>query len=146
MAQRLNLSRPFHGMQFIWNVSEHVGDTTSCTNRATDVSLVKILIGETIRGRPPSWLNAALRVPFQINGQMDPLTAYWIRLFNADHSLRLSQQKDGIVSPARGAQFAPDDTWTIVKLNWAAKQADPNRWQNLPNHPNCSAALRSELT
>lgn len=50
MAQRLHLRRPYHGLRFIWDVSEHVGDTTSCPNRATDVSLVKILIGETIRG------------------------------------------------------------------------------------------------
>ena len=145
MAHRLQLRQPFRGMQFIWNVSEHVGDTTTCANRPTDVDLVKILIGETIRGRPPSWIHNALRVPFRVNGQMDALTAYWIRLFNAEHSRRLDQREDGIVSPARGAMFARGHVWTIVKLNWAAKQGDPNRWADLPNHPNCNPALRAEI-
>jgi hypothetical protein len=133
-------------MQFIWNVSEHVGDTTSCPNRPTDVNLVKILIHATLSWRRPPWINSALRMGFRTDGRMDPITAYWIRFFNADHSRRLHQKRDGIISPARGAHFAPNDTWTIVKLNWASKQANATRWANLPSDPSCTAPLRNELT
>jgi hypothetical protein len=78
MAAKLQFTRPVDGMNFIWNVSQHVGDTISCPNQPTDVDLVKILIGESIRVRQISWVNQALRIPFQINGQMDMTIAYFI--------------------------------------------------------------------
>ncbi|MDH3376286.1 MAG: hypothetical protein OEQ39_04885 [Gammaproteobacteria bacterium] len=141
----MNLNTQYHGMSFVWNVSAAVGDNASCANRPTDIDLVKILIGETIRARPPAWIHASMRTPLLVNGQMDAITAYWIRVFNADHSPRLSQSLSGIVSPARGAAISPGDTWTIVKLNWATKQGVPAVWNNLPNHPQAKAALAAEL-
>jgi hypothetical protein len=133
-------------MQFIWNVSEHVGDHTSCANRPTDVDLVKILIGEAITARRPTWLHQSLRMHFLVNGTMDVQTAYWIRVFNADHDPRLPQTRDGIISPARGSSYASQsDTWTIFKLNWAVRQANATLWANLPNHPQAKPALRAEL-
>lgn len=145
MAYKMILNTQYHGMSFIWNVSEAVGDNASCPNRPTDVDLVKILIGETIRARPPTWINASLRTPLLVNGQMDAITAYWIRVFNADHNPRLSQSQAGIVSQARGASFSPRDTWVIVKLNWSAKQGAATAWNDLPNHPQAKPALRAEL-
>ena len=145
MAYKLMLNPQYHGMSFIWNVSEAVGDNATCPNRPSDVDLVKILIGETIRARPPAWVNASLRTPLVVNGQMDATTAYWIRVFNADHNPRLSQSLDGIVSHARGPSLSPRDTWAIVKLNWSAKQGAPTVWNDLPNHPQAKPALRAEL-
>lgn len=145
MAARLQLHSSLNGMSMIWNVSHHVGDNVSCTNRPTDVELVKILLLEAIRLKQPTWVHSALRVPFHVNGQMDALTAFWIRFFNADHRPQLSGELAGIISPARGGMISARDTWTIVKLNWAVRQGDPNRWANLATHPNAGSTLRAEL-
>jgi hypothetical protein len=145
MASKLTLKQPYQGMSFIWNVSEHVGDNTSCPNRTTDVDLVKILLGETIRGRPPGWLHGACRSPLVVNGLMDAYTAYWIRIFNGGHDKSAAIADAGIISPARGASLSPSDSWTIVKLNWAFKQANARGWAELPNHPQVKATLKAEL-
>ena len=144
MASKLLLNRPVDGMTFIWNVSEHVGDNVSCPNQPTDVDLVKILLGETIRAGAPSWVNRSLRVAFQVNGQMDVSLAYWIRAFNDQQGSALSARQAGIISPARGASYG-GDYWTIFKLNVLLKRTAPNVWQDIPNHRSSNAALRSEL-
>ena len=144
MASKLQLSTPVDGMDFIWNVSEQVGDNISCQNQPTDVNLVKILIAETIRPNPPSWVNRSLRIPFRVNGVMDIALAYWIRAFSDRQGSALSSQQAGIISPARGASYGRD-YWTIVKLNSLLKHVAPNVWQDIPNHPNASAQLRLEL-
>lgn len=144
MAAKLQFTRPVDGMNFIWNVSQHVGDNISCPNQPTDVDLVKILIGESIRVRQISWVNQALRIPFQINGQMDMTIAYFIRAVNADERSPLSLKESGIISPARGASYG-GNYWAIFKLNYVLKQNAPNVWQNLPSHQNVSSALRREL-
>ena len=144
MASKLQLSRPVEGMSFIWNVSQHVGDNISCQNQPTDVDLVKILIGETIRPNPPSWIIRSLRIPFIVNGQMDIALAYWIRAFNDQQGSALAARQAGIVSPARGASYGRD-YWTIFKLNALLKQVAPGVWQDIPNHRSASSQLRSEL-
>ena len=143
MASKLQLG-PSSPIPFIWNVSHHVGDSVSCQNQPTDVDLVKLLIAETIRGNRLSWVNRALRVPFQIDGQMDLALAYWIRAFNDEIGARLSPRQAGIISPARGASYG-GDLWTIVKLNGLLREVAPGVWQDLPNHRNASPQLRREL-
>ena len=143
MASKLQLG-PSSPMPFLWNVSYHVGDNMSCQNQPTDVDLVKLLIVETIRGNNLSWVNRALRVPFQIDGRMDVNLAYWIRALNDEMGARLSPRQAGIISPARGTSYGPD-LWTIVKLNGLVREVAPGVWQDLPNHPNASAQLRREL-
>jgi hypothetical protein len=144
MASKLQLSSPVSGMNFIWNVSQHVGDNVSCPNQPTDVNLVKILIAETIRPNPPSWINRSIRIPFTVNGQMDIALAYWIRAFNDQQGSALSPRQAGIISPARGASYGRG-YWTIVILNSLLKQVAPSVWQDIPNHRSASPQLRSEL-
>ncbi len=144
MAARLNFNRPIDGMNFIWNVSQHVGDNTSCANRPTDVDLVKILIGECIRARPINWVNHTLRTPLLVNGEMDMTLAYWIRALSANENSPLTAIESGIISPARGAGYGRN-YWTIFKLNYVLHQNAPNVWQNIPNHRNTKPALRNEL-
>ena len=145
MAHRMTLSQPLNGMTFIWNVSQHVGDSNACPNRPTDVNLVKILIAEWIRAQPPTWINAAMRVPFVVDGQMDPVTAYWIRILNAEHVRELPADRAGIISPAGRPRISSRDTWTIVKLNERVRQANLQTWTNIPIRPNGNPALRAEL-
>jgi hypothetical protein len=144
MASKLQLRSPVDGMSFIWNVSQHVGDNISCPNQPTDVDLVKILIGETIRANAPSWINRSLRIPFVVNGQMDIALAYWIRAFNDQQGSALASRQAGIISPARGASYGRD-YWTIFKLNSLLKRVAPGVWQDIPNHRSASPQLRREL-
>jgi len=144
MAFKMILNTQLYGMSHIWNVSNPVGDHVSSPNNPTDVDLVKILIGEAIKIKQPSWFNPSLRQGFHINGQMDMNTAYWIRYFNADHLNRMAQNDAGIIDRAQSASYG-SDTWTIVKLNYAVKQGNSALWDNLPNHPQAKPALRAEL-
>ena len=144
MASKLQLRNPMDGMHFIWNVSQHVGDNISCQNQPTDVNLVKILIAEIMRVQPPAWVNRSLRIPFEMNGQMDFATAYWIRLFCDRNESHLPYEQKGIISPARSASYGRD-YWIIVKLNELLRRTAPNIWSNLPDRPNGSPQLRSEL-
>ncbi len=131
-------------MNFIWNVSQHVGDNISCQNQPTDVDLVKILIVESMRPRPPMWVHPRVRVPFVIDGRMDIALAYWIRVFNDIRGSKLATEQSGIISPAHAASFGPD-LWTIVKLNAIVKQVAPDVWLNLSSNPSLSPQLRREL-
>ncbi len=143
MAYKLNLTTPYNGMSYIWNVSNHVGDARSCMNASTDVDLVKILIAEWIRVVQPT-CHPSCREEFRINGQMDVHTAYWIHAANAQHSRRYEFAEEGTISPARGSSFG-GDTWSIVKLNYTLKTRALDVWQDLPNHRSVSPALRAEL-
>jgi hypothetical protein len=143
MASKLQLG-PGSPIPFIWNVSCHVGDSVSCPNQPTDVDLVKLLIVETIRGNSLSWVNSALRVPFQIDGRMDITLAYWIRALNDEMGARLSPRQSGILSPAQGLGYGAG-LWTIVKLNGLCREVAPGVWQDLPNHRSATAQLRREL-
>lgn len=145
MAEKLSFSFPVHGMSFIWNVSGEVGDRPTSANAPEDVNLVKILLHHFIRLAQPA-VHVKCRQPFPINGEMDLNTAYWIHYFNAVHSHRGSFAEEGIISPARGGSFSPNDTWSIVRINYNIFQRDPNCWQNLPDSPGVSPALRTALT
>jgi urea transporter len=144
MASKLLLSRPAFDMNWIWNVSQNVGDDISCPNQPTDVELVKILIAETMRPGPPQWVHPSLRVPFVLNGQMDITLAYWIRVFtHSQRSLR-STAPAGIISPARGASSGSYND-TIFKLNGLLIGVAPGVWANISSRLSASPQLRSEL-
>jgi hypothetical protein len=53
---------------------------------------------------------------------------------------------DGIASPARGANFAPNSPWVIVSFNDFARQADRELWERLPSNNTLSPQLRAELS
>src|SRR5215470_7274036 len=81
MASRLNLARPDSGLTHIWNVSQRVGGTFSCTNLPTDVELVKVLIKKALEGSGLS--DIAKRVPpaIVVNSSFEAIVGYWIFRF-----------------------------------------------------------------
>ncbi len=147
MAAKLQLDRQYHGMNFIWNISQAVGDHVDCPNLTTDVELVAIMSAEIVRVVRPPWLHASVRQGFVVNGVMDAYLAYWIRIFNTDVHHNMASWEEGIVSPARGVGWGSGTThtWTIVKMNKTLNDLNPSLWQNFPNHPNVSPTLRQEL-
>ncbi|MEZ5344593.1 MAG: hypothetical protein R2681_03460 [Pyrinomonadaceae bacterium] len=147
MAHRLQLDRPYRGMNFIWNVSQQVGDHINCQNTSTDVELVAILSAELIRAVRPAWVHPSVQQGFHTDGRMDVNLAYWIRIFNTDIHRNMQSWQEGIVSPARGTSWGGGERqiWTIVKLNANLFERNRNLWQNIPTHPNASPALRNEL-
>jgi hypothetical protein len=145
MAYKMTFSSPYNGMPFIWNISDQVGDRTSCRNNPTDVDLVALLLGAFLI----SVVNKDLVHPdcqqnFLINGKMDPNIAYWIRAANSERSERFSFGEEGIISRARGRYYS-DGTWTIVKLNQTMRAHMKWGWENLPGNPLCPPALATEL-
>ncbi len=149
MAHKLTLQGNAD-LPFIWNISQHVGDSPSCANQATDVLLVKILLGEWIRVAQPS-IHPSCQEPFLASAGMNLRVAYWIRAANNTHEIagtgamaNLSWSENGVLSPAQGSAFGAN-TWTIVRLNQFLKNRANSVWQNLPSHPLCTGALRAEL-
>jgi len=146
MAYKLEFTTPFHEMKYIWNISDTVGDSPSCQNNSTDVDLVALLLGGSIRAKDlGKHLHPSCRQPFEINGKMDVNIAYWIRLGNALHDKKLSYGDAGILSRAKKSTFYSGDTWTIVKLNYTMFVYMRSTWDDLPNHAQCPANLRQEL-
>ncbi len=146
MAYRLNFSSPLNGMTHIWNVSDTVGDLTTCKNNPTDVDLVALLLGSFIRslniGRA---IHQSCHQPFLVNGSMDINIAYWIRAMNVQHTKKLDWGESGIISRAKKSTFNSGDTWSIVKLNIGMYLHMRPHWETFPNHPQCPPALKKEL-
>ncbi len=139
MAERLDLDDP--QLPFIYNVSSPVGPGQ--VNNPDDVMLVQFLMAQTI---PASTVLRA-RAPLPpVNGTFDLITGFWIYEIQF---ARAAQQKgiiDGVVSPARGAQFAPGMSWLIGAMNLKFKQTFPDAFDNLPNDPRLSPSLRAAIS
>lgn len=81
MAYRLVLPTPYYGIEHIWNISDLVGDQPGCRNAPTDVDLVALLFGGSIRSQDlGAKLHPSVQQAFLINGKMDVNIAYWIRI------------------------------------------------------------------
>ena len=144
MAHRLAIRSGVPGFGHIWNVTQRVGGRDSCPNMATDVELVKVLIKKAFEH--PKIAPVVRRVPnppLIVNGQFDAVVGYWIFRFQ-DHDGH--PIIDGVVSPARNLSYAPGVAWVIAFINFHVFQTDQNFWNNLPQNPTLSAALRAELS
>ncbi|WP_144290148.1 hypothetical protein [Ideonella sp. A 288] len=144
MAHRLMLPGKPEGLPFIWNVDAHVGHLASCANRPTDVELIKYLrtmldsFGKPSRPRHASVANVRL----ELNGQFDAVLAY--RIFSSQAGMQYpGKVVDGIISPIRG--HGSPYIWTLGQWNYHFHKAQPVLFQNLPDAPGLSAALRAEL-
>jgi hypothetical protein len=144
MASRLSL-KIAPGFDHIWNVNGRVGGRSDCPNHPTDVELVKVLIKQALRA--PLLAGPAAKVPtpvITVNGVFDAVVGYWIFRFQ-DHDGH--PDIDGVVSPSKGISYssAPGALWVIDLINKLARDADKDFWENLPNSPSISGALRHEL-
>ncbi len=145
MAHRLDISAQDRNVPFLWTISQTVGDDQSCANAADDVRLLKILIFEWLRVDQPA-IHQSCRAPFANLDQMDVTLAYWIRALQHLTMAQSSSFRDmGIISPARGARYAPNRRWSIYVLNKKLKDSSPTAWRNLPDHRSMSASLRQAL-
>ncbi len=114
MARILALNPPYNGMSTIVNVLGRVGPGEP--NNPDDVRVVQRLMQMGSRGRSAS---ASIGVP-QVTGHFDAVTGFWI--YHTQAFFR-GQTVDGVVSPARGAHYAPGGgIWTIVLFNEFAKR------------------------
>lgn len=144
MAWKMQLAVPQGGMSYIWNVSQHVGVHSKCSNLPDDVELVQRLILHIHRYAPPNGPNR--RAPsigfLQVaNGRMDSMTAFEILWRDR---VVYQPDDDGIVSPARNGMISyGSGNWLIARLN--AKAAELNRaaWEALPEQ--CSPPLKQSL-
>ena len=143
MAHRLAI-RGHPTLDFIYNVSHHVGDAPHCRNAETDVRLVKVLLYYWIKRFKPN-IHPSCREPFTLGAGMNLRTAYWIRVLSESHKTRISFAEKGVISPARGAYFGNNDAWSIVRLNYDLKTHSPEIFANLPNSADMSPALGREL-
>lgn len=144
MASILDLSTPFEGMSYIYNVDARVGWIPgSCPNQPDDVQLVQFLLfqlcmrsGDMARGE---WDFPAP------TGKMDALTNFWIFVQQRSHQKTQHQTIDGVISPAHGAHYGSQE-WTIVSLNSEYRLLYGNEaFENLPNNPALSPTLRKAL-
>ncbi len=125
MAQLLALNPPYNGMSTIVNVGGRVGPVEA--NSSDDVLVVQRLLQMCSRGGTfSSKVGAA--VP---TGRYESVTGFWI-FWVQDRVKAMftrSQIVDGIVSPARGAHYAPGGgIWTIMVLNEQAKLHAPQEY------------------
>jgi hypothetical protein len=141
MAARLPLKSS--SLPFIWNVSARVGPGTENPNNSTDVELLKVLLAIL--------MNQPQIAKFGISGnslrptrdgKFDTILGFWIYRMQQLGSANL----DGIVSPAKGVNFAANSPWVIVSFNDYARQADAAVWQSLSKNTSLSAQLRAELS
>lgn len=142
MASRLNLSHPFEGMSFIYNVSAPVGwIPNKCKNNPDDVQLVQFLLLENLK-RMANFAGGVWDFPFP-NGTMDSVTGFWI--FIQQKSSGGNLMIDGVISPATGVSFGAHE-WTIVDINsdYLRYYGDA-AFENIPNNPQLSASLRRSL-
>lgn len=137
MAYKLVTNNP--ALPFIWNVSSHVGHLDTCQNRRTDVELLQFMLSEMFHQFPHT-NGAAMEPQVRPNGKYDAALGFWI--FRAQDQ---NQNRDGIVSPAKGTHFAAGHGWVIAKINYHFKNTFPDRWANLDSDPRLSPALRAEL-
>ncbi len=104
-------------MSAIVNVLGRVGAGEQ--NNPDDVRVVQRLMELGSRGKP---FAGSIGLP-QPNGHFDAVTGFWI--YRSQQTLNV-RVVDGIVSPARGAHYAPTGgLWTIIILNYYAKDNCP---------------------
>jgi len=144
MAHRLMLPGKPQGLPFIWNIDAHVGHLASCANRPTDVELVQymriIIDSRTPPGpaRHPSVAN----VRIELNGQFDVALAY--RIFSSQSLMSYAGKVvDGVISPIRG--HGSPFIWVLGQWNYHLHRSQPLVFQNLPDAPGLSPALRADL-
>jgi hypothetical protein len=114
MARILTLNPPYNGMSAIVNVLGRVGPGEP--NNPDDVKVVQRLLQLASRGGGPA---TSLGIP-QPTGRFDAVTGFWIYFTQGFFK---GQTVDGVVSPARGAHYAPGGgIWTIVLFNEFAKR------------------------
>lgn len=141
MACRLKFSQTNQGLNFIYNVSGHVGDARSCPNAPDDVQLVQFFIKELIPKFDPAGGRKIKELP-RVTGQFDALTGFWI--YNVQSSNEEVVQVDGIISPAKGVMYGVK-AWTIAGLNYKYKQFFPDRFEKLHLNPELSPTLRASI-
>jgi hypothetical protein len=101
-------------MSAIVNVLGRVGPGER--NNSDDVKVVQRLLQLASRGGAPA---VSFGIP-QLTGRFDAVTGFWI--YHTQAFFR-GQTVDGVVSPARGAHYAPGGgIWTIVLFNEFAKR------------------------
>jgi hypothetical protein len=138
MAERLETTD--QQLPLIYNVSSPVGPGQ--TNAPDDVFLVQFLMAQTIPGSTVLRVQAPLP---PVNGTFDLVTGFWIYEIEFARAARKIGLIDGIVSPARGINYAPGQVWLIASLNLKFKQMFPDAFDNLPNDPRLSPSLRAAL-
>ncbi|MBL8179171.1 MAG: hypothetical protein JNK48_31130 [Bryobacterales bacterium] len=141
MACKLRFNQPNQGLNFIYNVSAHVGDARTCPNLSDDVQLVQFFIKELIPKFDPGGGRKIKELP-RVNGQFDAVTGFWI--YNVQSSNEDVVQVDGIVSPAKGVMYGVK-AWTIAGLNYKYKQFFPEKFDKLHLNPELSPALRAAI-
>jgi hypothetical protein len=123
-------------LDYIYNVTQPVGPRQP--NLRNDVLLVQLLLKEFLKS---PGVSAAVEAP-EATGALDAATAYWI-LFQQVSLRHFSpnQVLDGVVSPAKGAAYAPSTFWYIVALNATLKQLQPKRFDALLEDPQFAGCL-----
>jgi hypothetical protein len=138
MAHRKNLAVAHKGMTFVWNVDNKVGSQSTELNDSDDVALVQLLfnlIVDTVSSVTPS----CKRKP-PVNGQMDPITGFWIYFFQVESGA--GTKIDGYFSPMKGQNLSP---YMLARINFTAFVRAKTQWENLPNHPMCPPSLKAKL-
>ncbi|MBL8348553.1 MAG: hypothetical protein JNN03_24210 [Rubrivivax sp.] len=144
MAHRLMLPGKPEGLPFIWNIDAHVGHLASCPNRPTDVELIKymsIMLESLSRPGHPRHASVA-NVRLELNGQFDVVLAY--KILSSQSGMQYpGKVVDGVISPIRG--HGPPWIWALGQWNYHLHRNQPLVFQNLPDAPGLSPALRAEL-
>jgi len=114
----------------ILNVEQKVGPRAACPNLPSDVEAVQRLIAIAAQ----SWASThGFGLPYP-TGNFDPLTGFYIYDFqHSQTSRKPGTVVDGCVSPAHGVSYG-GGIWTIVGLNYIAREHDPNAWEEALSH------------
>ncbi|MFN7934088.1 MAG: hypothetical protein U0R19_12230 [Bryobacteraceae bacterium] len=140
MAQKLTALQPIAGMNYIYNVSSHVGCRRKCPNNPDDVQLVQFFIREIV---PRFYESQIIPELPRLTGQIDGITAFYI--YDIQRMGGTSMEVDGIVSPARGLVYAGSHPWLISVLNFKYKSFFPDLYDKIPFHPELRPTLRASL-
>jgi hypothetical protein len=138
MAHRKNLVTPHKGMSFVWNVDNKVGSQITESNDSDDVSLVQLLFNLIVDTTSSVTPGCKRRPP--VNGQMEPITAFWIYFFQVEAGQ--GTKIDGYFSPIRGQNLGP---FMLSRINFTGFVRAKAQWENLPNHPMCPPSLKTKL-
>jgi hypothetical protein len=140
MAYKLMFPRKPSGLTHIWTISNSVGTQTSEANTPTDVRLVKLLMHIIATGPVGDFpkIHAGCAGLPKVNDEMDIQLGFRIYYLQVEYKFIA----DGFLSPTIKENYSRR---LIGILNYNAFRRNQKEWENLPNHPLCSAALKHEL-
>jgi hypothetical protein len=141
MAYKMKPHSPYHGMQFIWNLSGEICPYQGFSNRTTDIELFQRIVLECRKIKPRRAPTVSSTAEMNPNGVMDTATAFAV--YDCGDPIQVLEYAQKI-SPAKNGNVSYGTAlWTIAYFNFKLFKLNRSTWENFPNL--CNPLLKQEL-